>query len=161
MSDPSPLSNTAKYGSLDPTDCTKNMTPQPDGWQEFSGIPADKAGGGMINAGSWKAVYIYCPPGQEWSNRGNAERPVPGGISGTDKNFTFPAANKYSTVIYQLDKDGETMNYRQLTSTSKDEPDYIALDPNTKNIYVAFNDLDGAYGDNSGTIKVSTKTVAP
>ncbi len=135
----------------------------------------------MIEKGSFSKVQVYCAPQTIYFTEGSDSAvSLPVGSSAAwayDYAPTYPQnpTAKWCVVIFQVvekttETDGSitaTVNYAQVTATSKDAPQTFDLDKGCTNLYITINDsyykTNGVsyYGDNSGTFEIDVALIAP
>lgn len=139
----------------------------PNGYRQYSPIDLKNNGGVLITEGDFSQVQIWMPPTTIHYSP-VATTTIPGPVPTTTPlpTFTYPNAPQWALVVAQCPEGipvhGSTakVNYATIpaSATSEENCCTFALD-GSKNLFIAFNDLVGAYYDNSGDVRVMVKLI--
>lgn len=137
----------------------------PDGWRLYGPIDVSKNGGSMISEGEFSKVSVCMDPTDvHYSPTAKTTLPGPNPMTSPKPTFSYPEAPQFDLVIVQCaesvpvygQKAEVTYTPMLASATSLQDAQTIELD-GSKNVFIAFNDLVGAYGDNSGEVYVRVK----
>jgi len=159
---------TQDIATVDNLQFTKaDFTAEPNGWRKYGPISVLDNGGSLITTGAFSKMDVYIEPSKvHWTTKENCfvMAPGPDPQFSPESDFTYPEAGRFTIVATQC-VDG----LPQVGSSAKME--YTVIEPQAtsitnlqtielngqKNIFFAFNDLAGAYADNSGEFYVYVK----
>jgi hypothetical protein len=137
----------------------------PDGWRLYGPIDVSNNGGSMITEGTFSKVQVCMDPTVvNYSPIASTTLPGPNPMTSPKPTFTYPEAPQFDLVIVQCEggvpehgqKAEVTYTPMLASATSLKDAQTIELN-NSKNVFIAFNDLVGAYYDNSGEVYVRVK----
>lgn len=141
--------------------------PLPDGWREYHPVSVMQDGGALITEGEFSALQVWMPSTiVRVSPQQTVQVPNPAQPWPPKSTFTYPNAPQFAMVVVQcpngLPHPGSNVEVEYTTilptATSEERCQTIRLD-GSKNVFIAFNDLAGAYYDNGGNVRVMVKLI--
>ncbi len=143
------------------------FTAEPNGWRKYGPISVLDNGGSLISTGAFSKMDVYIEPTKvHWTTKENCFVMAPGPDPqwSPKSDFTYPNAGRFTIVATQcadgLPQKGSNtkVGYTVIEPSATGIANLQTIDLNSqKNIFFAFNDLAGAYADNSGEIYVHVK----
>ena len=136
-------------------------------YEIWTGFELAMNGGSLISSQEITQVHLWVPETAVNNSPGTqVTLPGPSPMTQPKSTFTYPQAPQFALVVVQvlggLPKQGENVkvNYVPIPieATTYGNRTVVYMDCTQANFFIAFNDLVGTYGDNSGDLEIMMET---